>query len=421
MAAGPAPAIPRRLIFLNRYFYPDHSATSQMLSDLAFALAKQGQPVSILTSRLRYDAPAGPLQPHETIGGVDVRRVWTTRFGRINLVGRAVDYATYYLTSAVALWRLARRGDAVIVMTDPPLLSVITGPIARMRSSYSINWLQDIFPEVATASGIATGRVGGLGVALLTRLRDASLKSAAANVVLGDRMADRLQVRGICEAKIHVIPNWADGDAIAPVPAARNELRSAWGLDDAFVVGYSGNLGRVHEFETFLDAIERVEHSAPTSRRIVWLFIGGGSGLTQLQSEVGRRGLTSVQFRPYQPRERLGMSLSAADVHLVSLRQELEGYVVPSKYYGIAAAGRPAIFVGDRDGEIARILERTGSGITIAECDGAGLAAAVTMLASDAAKTGSMGAAARANFDREFSFSEATRRWIALLDRLKTD
>ena len=217
--------------------------------------------------------------------------------------------------------------------------------------------------------------------------------------------------------RVRIIANWADGAAIKPVDRAHNTLRAAWGLGDAFVAGYSGNLGRAHDFETFLDAIEWLERGTHAiAQKVLWLFIGGGAGFSQLQEEVARRGLTSVRFETYQPRERLALSLSAADVHLVSLRPAVEGLVVPSKYYGIAAAGRPVIFVGDRDGEIARILARTGAGVTVAEGDGTALAAAIARLASDPQTAAAMGQAARDAFDREFSLDRALARWQAVFE-----
>ncbi len=145
------------LIFLNRYFYPDHSATSQLLSDLAFALASEGQTVTIITSRLSYDDPGLSLPPQETIRGVHINRIWTTRFGRTNLVGRAIDYLTFYGAAAWRLGRLARSGDVIIAKTDPPMLSVIAAPIARWRGAKLVNWLQDLFPEVAEAVGPGGG------------------------------------------------------------------------------------------------------------------------------------------------------------------------------------------------------------------------------------------------------------------------
>ena len=128
-----------RVVFVNRYFHPDHSATSQMVSDLAFHLAERGWDVGAITSRQRYDDAKARLAPRERVRGVDVRRVGATRFGRASLLGRAFDYATFYLSAFVAM---RRERDAVIVpLTDPPLLSVV----AAFASPRVVNWTQDVF------------------------------------------------------------------------------------------------------------------------------------------------------------------------------------------------------------------------------------------------------------------------------------
>ena len=178
-----------RVVFVNRYFHPDHSATSQMASDLAFHLASRGWEVVAITSRQRYDDPRARLPKRETANGVRIVRVWSTRFGRAGLVGRAIDYLTFYSS---AFFAMRRERDAIVVaMTDPPLLSVV----AALASRRVVNWVQDLFPEVAEALGIRA--------AAARRLRDWSLRRAQANVVLGDLMAARVP-------KAVVIHNWAD-------------------------------------------------------------------------------------------------------------------------------------------------------------------------------------------------------------------
>jgi glycosyltransferase involved in cell wall biosynthesis len=412
-----------RFIFLNRFFHPDHSATSQMLSDLTFALAAGGCEVAVITSRQRYDAPDEPLPARETADGVSTYRIWTTRFGRASIIGRMIDYATFYLSAAWRLWRLTERGDVVVAKTDPPMLSVVAAPLCRLRNARLVNWLQDIFPETAQVLGIG-GRAARAPFRLMQWLRSLSLKAADMNVVLGQRMAERVASLGVAQARIRVVPNWANGANIVPVPSDANALRREWGLCDAFVVGYSGNLGRAHEIDTLLEAMVLLEGFAaaapPTEkrnhvRRTVWLFIGSGALLDVLKAEAGRRRLRSVHFKPYQPRERLAQSLSAADVHLVSLRPALEGLIVPSKVYGIAAAGRPTVFVGDEDGEIARLIARHKCGLAVTAGDGAALASAIRDLAANPELCRWMGERARAAFEAEFDKPIAVRRWERLL------
>lgn len=409
------------LIFLNRYFYPDHSATSQILTELAFSLAKQGRRVIVIASRQRYDDPGVRLPAHEILEGVTIIRVATTRFGRDRLLGRAIDYATFYGAAARTLWRTARRNDIVVAMTDPPMLSLVAAPICRLRKAKLINWLQDIFPEIAIALGLAKGRLARWCFSLLAKLRNQSLSTAAANVAVGIRMADHVAHSGVPKERISVIPNWADGSLIRPVPRSENPLRQKWGLGDAFVVGYSGNLGRAHEAETILGAIIEIERnrSDALKRPVLWLFIGGGAQNEVLKREAERRRLSSVRFQPYRPRTELATSLSVADVHLVSLRPELEGLVVPSKFYGIAAAGRPTVCIGSSDGEIAATIRKHDSGVVVPMGDSIRLAQTIAELSSNLEMCCTMGKRARVALETHYDLSAGVAKWAELLDCLE--
>ncbi len=402
-----------RVIFLNRYFYPDHSATSQMLSDLAFFLAGAGLEVCVVTSCQRYDDAAAMLPPRERVEGVEVLRVRTTRFGRDNLLGRAADYATFYLAAGWRLWRIARAGDVVVAKTDPPLISVVAGMVARWRGARLVNWLQDVFPEVAEALRVRA--LAGPQAGLLRWLRNGALKRAAANVVLSQRMAEVVARTGAQASGIRVIPNWADGEAIHPVAAAENPLRREWGLEGQFVVCYSGNMGRAHEFDTILEAAARL---AVTAAGIRFLFIGSGAQRCYVEMAAERRGLANVLFRPYQARSDLSLSLSAGDAHLVSLRPELEGYIFPSKLYGILAAGRPVVFVGDSEGEIALLVAREGIGVAVRQGDATGLADTLTQLAGDAGLREAMGQRARSLLCERYDKSIALKAWLGVLEEL---
>lgn len=398
-----------KILFINRFYAPDHSATSQMLTDLAVALARDGAGIHVITSRLRYDDPAALLPASEMLDGVAVHRVRTTRFGRSNLVGRALDYLSFYVAASAQLWKRARRGDVVVAKTDPPLIAVPVGWVARLRGAKVVNWLQDVFPEVAAELGMAVGR--GTTGRLLRWLRDRSLRRAAVNVVLGRLMWQRVVKRGVDTRKVVVIPNWADGAALQPVAPEANRLRSEWGLGDKFVIGYSGNMGRAHELRTVVRAAADLRGRP----EFVFLFIGGGAQQDALARESLSQGLANVRFVPYQPRDLLAQSLSAADVHLVSLLPELEGLVVPSKFYGIAAVGRPTIFIGDADGEVGRIVRAAECGYCVAPGDVAALVAAIVRLGHDAELRHRMGRNARRVFEERYDQPIAVQKWRALL------
>jgi colanic acid biosynthesis glycosyl transferase WcaI len=399
-----------KLIFVNRYFHPDTSATSQILSDLAFHLATLDHDVHVVTSRQMYDDPGAILPASETIRGVAVHRVRTSRFGRKSLAGRTIDVTSFQLAAADRLIRLARPNDIIIAKTDPPLVSVTAAGAARIRGARLVNWVQDLFPEVAERLGVL--RRGGASAGVLRRARDIALRQAATNVAIGTRMARRLEAVGA--DKVRTIGNWANDDALRPVPAAQNRLRREWDLEGRFIVGYSGNLGRAHECETLLGAAERLRDQSD----IVFVFIGGGHGIDALKAAFAARRLESLRVRPYQPQDGLEYVLSLPDVHWVSLRPELEGLIVPSKFYGICAAGRPVIMVGDTKGEIGSIVKDAGCGLAVARGDDAGLAAAILRLRDDSALRDAMGGRARRLLEYRFSRSNALGLWQGLIGEL---
>jgi colanic acid biosynthesis glycosyl transferase WcaI len=400
-----------RIIFLNRFFFPDHSATSQMLGDLAFHLAEYGNDVRVITSRQRYDDPHAGLPETEAIDGVHIDRLATTRFGRSALLGRGFDYLSFYGLVWRRVLASAQPGDILVAKTDPPLLCLPALRAAKRRRLRLVNWLQDLYPEVAMRLGVPL--LGGPAGRALLALRDAALRAAAANVVVGEGMAEILRARGIAAERIQVIPNWGDDEEVLPVEHRDNPLRHAWGLTNRFVVGYSGNLGRAHEFATVLKAAEQLRDDPA----IVFLFIGGGNKLDALASQVRERGLDPLfRFLPYQERATLSHSLGVADLHWISLKPELEGLIVPSKFYGIAAAGRPIIAVTARDGEIARLVRRHECGIVVEPGDGKALGEALRRLMTEPDRLAAMGARARAMLDEHFSRRQAFARWRSLLE-----
>jgi len=405
-----------RVIFINRFFYPDHSATSQMLTDLTLGLVERGAVVSVITSRLHYDDAKARLPARDMVSGVHVERIWTSRFGRTGLISRATDYLTFYFSAAWTLARLIRRGDIVVAMTDPPAFSILASVVAWARGARLINWLQDVFPEVAEALQLA-GRNSARLFRPFRILRDISLHHASMNVAIGTLMAERLLQSGVEPGRIAVITNWADTAAIRPVPRSENRLRSDWYLSDKFVVAYSGNLGRAHDIETLVEAMTTSSQAA--GPEIHWLFIGGGTGFEQLRHATDELGIANITFRPYQPRERLAESLSVADVHIVSLRPELEGLIVPSKFYGIAAAGRPIVFIGSLNGEIARLVNQFGCGIALAAGSGSGLAEALAMLVRDPKRCRQLGERARVMCEAHFSKELAIAAWNDLLVQVR--
>ncbi|MBI1180244.1 MAG: glycosyltransferase [Alphaproteobacteria bacterium] len=387
---------PARIVAVNRYYWPDHSATSQLLTDLLEHLAAQGRPVVAITSRQRYDRPEALLPVDEAHAGVTIRRLWSTRFGRANLVGRALDYLSFYASALGTLLFEVRRGDTILALTDPPLLSVVAGAVAAVKRARLVNWCQDLFPEIAERLGVPLVR-GSVARALLA-LRNRSFRAAHANVVLCDTMASHLRRQQVPLEKTVIVHNWAD-TGIRPVPREQNPLRREWQLADRFVIGYSGNLGRAHDETALLELIRRLKDHDD----VAFLFIGGGAGLERLKTLAAEAALANVEFRAYQPRERLSESLSVPDMHLVSLRAEMEGLIMPSKIYGILAAGRPTLFLGAPHGAIQRLVDTFGAGAPAVGGDVAMAAEWIVANRHNAALLAELGGAARRAYETAFN------------------
>ena len=395
----------RRIFLVNRYFPPDHSATSQLVGDLASHLVNCGHSVAAVTSQQLYDQPQALLPSHDVLGGVEIHRVPTTKFGRSNLLGRAVDYLSFYASARRLLLDLAQHDDIIIAMTDPPLISIVAMHVAHRRGAGLINWLQDVYPEIAVELGVPF--LKGPLPALIASLRDRSLKAAAANVVVGQRMAGKLSGRGVSASSIRVIANWVEDETLRPLVPTANFLRRAWDLENKFVVGYSGNLGRSHDYGTVLGAAEQLRDNSD----VVFVCIGGGHLMPRLSEEVKRRDLPNFRFFGYQPQAILRQSLSLPDLHWISLNPQLEGLIVPSKFYGIAAVGRPVIAVCAKDGEISRLVQQYRCGIVVEPGDADGLANTIVQLSQDAEMRDLMGRNARAMLDNNFTRSRALASW----------
>jgi len=402
----------QRIIFVNRFFYPDISATSQMLHDLTRRLALHHYEVHVVCSRQLYGDAKAQLACNEVVDGVHVHRAAGSRFGRDRLMGRALDYASFYFGAFLELRSLIRAGDIVVAKTDPPLVSVPVSILSRWRRAHLINWLQDVFPEVAQHLG--GHAIPGFMASLLAWLRNKSLNSAAMNVVIGQRMKEHIIGCGIDPQSVTVIENWSDSEFISPMPASASELRAQLGLQEKVVVGYSGNMGRAHEYETILNAATALRDD----KEVCFLMIGGGVGMQQLKAAVANAGLENFIFLPYQPREMLGDSMAAADIHLISLLPTLEGLIVPSKFYGILAAGRPTIAIGDEDGEIARVVKREQCGTAVLVGDHDMLKNEIMRLKANNDVLSAMGSKAHVLFKTCYTADHAAALWKDVLIKL---
>jgi putative colanic acid biosynthesis glycosyltransferase WcaI len=302
---------------------------------------------------LLYDMPTevGRFQ-HD---GVEIVRVHSTSYDRRQLRHRAINYVTYLLQSLRA-GLAAPRPDVVLCMTDPPVVADIALVVARRFRRPLVVISQDVFPEIAVELRRLDNR---LLISLLARLISFYLRRADRVVAIGDTMRRRLEQKGAAPDRLRVIPNWVDTTAITPAPhdnawARRHELA------DRFVVMHSGNVGHAQN----LDALVRAATFLRDLDDLTVTIIGSGARHREL---VALSDLleTDVRFLPYQPREVLSESLSTGSVHVVGLAKGLAGYVVPSRLYGIMAAGRPVIVAADAESETAQVVLGAECGVVV--------------------------------------------------------
>ncbi len=404
-----------RLIFINRFFFPDESATSLMLTDLVEGLAPLGLEMRVITAAASYTGTGGQA-PDDLPANLTVTRLPNLPISHQSLRGRLLNFAAFYYALIFAGLRHIRAGDVVICLTDPPLVGIFVTFLAQLKGARVVHWVQDIYPETATRLGY--GSAANPLVRLVRRLRDWSWKKAVCNVVIGERMHDMLLSQGVPGRQLRVIPNWTAEDELKPLAPEANPLRKEWGFDaGTLVVGYSGNLGRAHDANTMLDAAALL--AKMHAKRFKFLFIGGGAKHELLEQSQGDPELAGlIERRSYRPRSELSESLNVPDVHWLSLEPDLEGLIVPSKFYGAAAVGKPIIFIGDTQGEIARMIAAADCGASFAKDDVHGVADFIATLAQDQALRERLGANARSYCLAELSRENRLCDWRTLINRL---
>jgi glycosyltransferase involved in cell wall biosynthesis len=396
-----------RILFINRYYYPDVSATSRLLTQLTEDLSDRGHDVSVITSRFSYLGSAEPWAETAEHSGVQIMRVWSTNFGRRSGVGRLVDYLTFYLCALWATLR-SRRISWLIVMADPPLLSVLAAVAKPLLRCQAACWLQDVFPQIAIQSGLLKR---GLASSAIGRLARWSLESLDRVVVVGRCMKQKLLNEGFSGGNLVQISNWADGTQLLPLDRRANPFVSIHGLQQQFILMYSGNLGLVHE----VDTVEQVLRCTNVLTHFTMCVIGDGAHRARLQRAARDEQWSHVRFLPYQPEETLRFSLTAAHVHLVTLKPDMTGLSVPSKIYGVLAAGRPVIFVGAENSEAATLVREAQCGMVIRPGDHQAVVKAIIAYRDDHTLMQDHGRRARAFFDAHCSRPLGTDRFVQLI------
>ena len=400
------PARRPRLLVLNQYYWPGVEATAHLLTELCEALADEYD-VTVITGRLR-EHEQDP--DYEQRGGVEIVRVHSASFDRTHLLQRGINYFTYLARALRRGLFKVERPDVVLCMTDPPMVGNVGVAVARRYRVPLVVVSQDVFPEIAVEVRRLESRTL---VALLRMLTRAYLRRADRVVAIGETMRRRLEVKGVGPERLRVIPNWVDTSAIRPEPR-HNPWSLEHGLDGCFVVMHSGNVGHAQDLDTLIRAATTLRDL----ERLAVVLVGFGARHAEYVRLARRLGADRVFFHEYQPREVLPQSLSSADLHFVGLAPGLSGFVVPSRVYGILAAGRPVLVSADEESETAQLVREAKCGIVVAPGRPDLVAAAIRAAAAGEYDLEGMGRRGRAWVEANADKAVAVGRYRAVLGEL---
>jgi len=339
-----------RILLLNQTFHPDVVATSQYLSELAVTLAERGHQVTVISGRRAYDNPERIFPKSETWRGIQIIRLGSLGLGKGAKWKRAFDFASFMALCCLRLLLLPRQ-DAVLALTSPPLISSLGALFCKVRSSHFFYWVMDFNPDEAIAAGWL--RKDSLMAKMLDTISRFSLREAKGIIALDRFMRDRIVAKGISEAKIVVMPPWSQDCDVRFDAAGRARFRKLHGLENKFVVMYSGNHSPCHPLDTVLMAAE----SLRGNQDIAFLFVGGGSQFGQVKRFAHERSLSNIICLPYQPMKELSGSLSAADLHLVVMGDPFVGLVHPCKVYNILRVGSPMLYIGPQPSHVSEVFD----------------------------------------------------------------
>ena len=401
-------SVQHRALFINRSYWPDCEATGQLLTDLCETVANDLR-VTVIAGKPNEN----PDQLSFVSGGVEkrngvtIRRVRHSRLPKSSIVLRAMNLISFLVMATCEAIRTPRH-DIVVVETDPFPLALLGAELKRWRDCRLVVYVQDVYPDIA----VAIGKVReSFFTRTLRKLLVRAYQRADRVIVLGNDMRQRLISHGVDDERIVVIPNWVDTDHIYP-DKENNAFRVAHGIDDGrFVIMHSGNMGLTQELEQLIEVADHMRGRED----IIFVIVGGGAKKAFLEAEVKKRGLANVLILPYQPSEGLRTSLSAADLHVVSMHPNVSGNLVPSKIYGIMASGTPVLAIVPDDTDVSNLVAEEAIGINVPPGRIDEICRVITDAADGVFDLDQMGLRARKVVESRFDRKISTNKILALL------
>ncbi len=337
------------VLFINRVYPPVRGASGRVLRDLARSFAREGWSVSVVTS--------GSRAVTERDGSIKIVRVK----GR-QKPGNIFVYAWLWLKLLIAAARQPRT-DLVVTLSDPPMLASVGKIVKKIRKNRHIHWCHDLYPDIFPALNVY---IPHFVMNFLKNSAQEALRDADKVIVVGRCMAQNLTRSGMDARDITFIPNWPDHELLKPPKVANGngsvlpEVNGSKPFEDQikggqkFRVLYAGNIGRAHPLECILDAAQILDEQ---NADIEFAFVGDGPRFDYISRERVRRGLDNIRLLPFQPQNRLREVMESGDVHLISVKEDACGMLVPCKMYSAFAVGRPSIFVGPQESEMGMVID----------------------------------------------------------------
>jgi len=402
--------LPVRVLLLNLYYPPDTSATAKMAQTVVAALAEKHD-VTVLCGRPSYDpAERRPwrLFQSEQSGRVRILRVGSSDYPRTQMKKRVFNYLSYVFLSVPRALFLPC--DVILAMTDPPFEGIVGAFVALLKNKPYVYNIRDLYPDMAVGGSIVKP---GLLARVWEKLHRWALRRATRVVVLGDDMRNRILAKDVDPAKVVVVRDGAEiAPVAAPAPPLDSEVIRAIRGDFRFVLLHAGNLGFYGAWDTLLSGAASLADDG-----VGLVFVGDGA--QRLRLETAAAQIPNVRFLPFFPGNKVSSVLAAADAHIITIKRGLEGVVVPSKMYGILAAGKPIVAVAPRECDVASLGEAKGFSISADPDDPAGFAQLVRQLSQNPARLRQMGQASLAAAP-EYERSAELRKLVNILEKAAT-
>jgi colanic acid biosynthesis glycosyl transferase WcaI len=388
-----------RVCIVNEFFYPDDTGgTGTVLSDLARTLRQDYGEVEIdvVTSDKLYRDWDVRLPEFTDWDGIRIFRLNTPHPGGLSALPRIAVNTLFGLRALGKLHRLGHY-DLLLVGTAPPTVAMAASLYKRLTGTPFLYVVYDLDPDRAVAMKVLSPRNPIVGV--LRRLQRGWLRAADRVIVLGRCMQDYVgRAYGLPPKQIEAIPIGADDEAVRPL-GKRTRFRAEHGLD-GFVLCYTGNFGRYHDFDTLLDAARELRDR---QAGVTFVLVGGGAQKDHIVRRIADEGLDNVRLFPFVAKDDYPDLLASADASFVTLEPGMEGLCVPSKFYSILASGRPAVATVSPVCEVARVIAEAGCGVRVDPGDARGLVEALLHLSGSPETAEAMGACARTVLEQHYS------------------